>query len=327
MKLIKAYLALSLGLITCTLSAQTAGVHAQIDTMIIFIGAQTEMTIKAAFPQSENAMLRTLSDTITSEVEIVEALPADTQVMNNLIVIEQRYIITSFDSGMHYIPPIEVLELPDGSTYSTDPLALNVINPFQKIEVDEESGVAIITDVRAPHDAPFQLAELYKYIPYVLLAIVIIAAIILGIYYYRKYRMQQAGIEPKPKKPAEPCHVTALRELEHIKEEKLWQRNLVKQYYSDLTDTLRRYVSARFGTGAMESTTDEIIEDLSQHLPTSGQDVVKLQNILQLSDFVKFAKHEPLPDENDNALKQAFEFVNSTTLPTENEPDAKEDTK
>lgn len=307
--------------------AQTAQVHARLDSMLIFIGGQTQMTLQAVFHAAENASLRQLADTITAQVEIVETLPPDTNKMNDLLVIEQRYIITSFDTGLHYIPPIEVLQLPDGTSISTDPLAINVINPYQNIEVDEQSGVAIITDVRDVHDAPFQLSELLRYLPYILLAIIVIAAIVVAIYFYRKHKMQQAGVVPKPKKPAEPCHIIALRELEHIKEEKLWQRNLVKQYYSDLTDTLRRYVSARFGINAMESTTDEIIDELGNHLPTTGQDVMRLQSILQLSDFVKFAKHEPLPDENDTALKKAFDFVNSTTLLPENEAIENEEVK
>jgi len=37
-----------------------------------------------------------------------------------------------------------------------------------------------------------------------------------------------------------------------------------------------------------------------------------LQQILQLADLVKFAKWNPLPDEHELSLKNAYLFVNQT---------------
>jgi len=52
----------------------------------------------------------------------------------------------------------------------------------------------------------------------------------------------------------------------------------------------------------------------------------RLKQILELADLVKFAKMEPLPDENDLSLMNAYFFVNQTKYeePKTTEEQAKE---
>ena len=96
-----------------------------------------------------------------------------------------------------------------------------------------------------------------------------------------------------------------------------------------ITDTLRRYIVGRFGINAMEMTSAEILEMI--HKNTEAQSVYdSLAQILSLSDFVKFAKMVPLPDENDLSLMNAYLFVNQTkieehTTDQEEHPDATAD--
>ena len=63
----------------------------------------------------------------------------------------------------------------------------------------------------------------------------------------------------------------------------------------------------------MEMTSGEILELIKQ--TTEAQSVYdNLQQILSLADFVKFAKMNPLPDENDLSLVNAYLFVNQTKV-------------
>lgn len=297
------------------INAQTTNLTAQLDSMTIFIGGQVGLNISASFPESMNVQLNQLADTLTKEIEIVETLPIDTTINNGIVTLMQRYIITSFDTGLFYIPPIEMLNLPDGSTKSTDYIALMVVNPFQSIEVDPQNGIARITDIREPFNAEFILAELLQYWPWLVGALLLIGSII-GIRYWYKHIYVKAE-KPKKQKPTEPCEVTALRDLERIREEKLWQRNLFKEYYSDITDTLRKYICSRYNVNAMESTSDEILDALREPLANDNDDKKRIESVLATADLVKFAKHEPLPDENDMAIKHAIEFVNGTTIKLE----------
>lgn len=307
------HISLLLCLITSLLAnAQNVRTYAEMDSTVIFIGGQVGLDIVATFPaDAEIHFLPLEGDTLSNEVEIVDRLMPDSTLEANVITIHQRYIVQSFDSGLHYINPKPLLLMPDSSIVKVDIPALNVLNPFN-VEIDQQSQVAKITDIRGAINVPWTLAEVLQYWPWLLGAIILIAAIVLGIWYYKRQKAKNAGIVKEKPKKVIPCHVTALNDLEQLKEKSLWQHSHVKEYYSELTEILRTYISARYSVNAMESTTDEIMENLKAIPNIDMSDTTRMQNILELADFAKFAKLEPLPDENDGAMKQAVEFVSNT---------------
>ncbi len=103
----------------------------------------------------------------------------------------------------------------------------------------------------------------------------------------------------------------ALASLERIKEQQIWKENKVKEYYSEISDTIRLYIEERFQVHALESTTDEIMTAFrSQVVDKESKD--KLMQLLMLSDLVKFAKQFPIEIEHNLTLQNAFDFVNTT---------------
>ncbi|MBQ3636663.1 MAG: hypothetical protein II951_13760 [Bacteroidales bacterium] len=293
-------------------SAQQPVVRAELDTVAIVIGDQVGLTVNVFSKKDMNVHVRQLRDSIGSNVEIIRQMSQDTTVENDLVTYTQRYLLTSFDTGLHYLPALAVAYTADGDSICTPELSLNVLNPFQKMEVDEASGINKICDINSAQDAPFQWRELLLYWPWFVLVLAVAALVFLAVWLKDKLKRPE-GLKPVKVAPAEPCEVVAIRELERIKEEKLWQHNRVKDYYSDLTDTLRRYVSLRFGISALESTTSQLLDMLAPHLADDKDDLDKLEYILSQADFAKFAKLEPLSDENDKAMSNAFAFVEETT--------------
>lgn len=295
------------------MSSQNVDVSAKLDSTTIFIGGQVGLQLKATFPQSANILFPEIADTITSDVEVVEVGKLDTlSVSNGLISLSRDYIVTSFDSGLHFIPPIEFSEvLPDTSVvYKTESMALVVVNPFQNIEVDQQSGVAKICDIKEPIDTPFIFAELLQYWPWLVAAVILLGIVALCIVLYLRHKGKT--VFAKAPKKQDPCDVVALRQLNDVKEQKLCQRNMVKEYYSEISDIMRRYVGDRFAVSAMESTTDQLIDALKTSGFNDKEQLSHLEKLLSQSDFVKFARYEPLPDENDYAMIQAVLFVNQT---------------
>ena len=97
---------------------------------------------------------------------------------------------------------------------------------------------------------------------------------------------------------------------------KFGKNNRHKQYYSALTDILRTYISRRWEVGAMEMTTDEIIDALRPlELPDKAR--MDLTAILRDGDLVKFAKATPEAETNENAYLKAYYFVEETKPATE----------
>jgi hypothetical protein len=88
------------------------------------------------------------------------------------------------------------------------------------------------------------------------------------------------------------------------------------EYYTKLTDTLRRYIEERYGFSAMEMTSSEIIG----RLMASGdeQSLTELSQLFMTADLVKFAKYSTMINENDQNLVNAIDFINQTKL--ENQP-------
>lgn len=89
-----------------------------------------------------------------------------------------------------------------------------------------------------------------------------------------------------------------------------------KEYYTKLTDTLRKYIEERYGFSAMEMTSSEIIERLTA--AGDQQSLDELRQLFTTADLVKFAKYSTMINENDANLVSAIDFINQTKL--ENQP-------
>lgn len=112
-----------------------------------------------------------------------------------------------------------------------------------------------------------------------------------------------------------------MKKMDEIKAEKSWQKGDPKVYYTELTDVIRTYIKERFGFNAMEMTSSEIIERLTQEQDKASIDEMRL--LFETADLVKFAKHAPLMNENDMNLLNAIEFINHTKI--EPDPNAKQE--
>lgn len=302
------FLAVTVLTVSGQAKAQNVSVNAKLDSTLMFIGGQMNLTLEVNQPKDVNIIFPVFTDTISKAIEVVSSTPVDTTFLdNNRIALKQQYRITSFDTGLQYVPPVkfELAQEEYHKIFETKPMALMVIDPFDN--VDPKKGLA---DIKGPYDAPFTLAELLPYLPWILLALAVIGA---GIYLFMRLRKRK-GTEQgvKKKKPKEPPHVIALRELNRIKAEKLWQKDQVKRYHTEITDTLRQYIEDRFGINALEQTSEETLQALRNVDLNDKEAYEKLKQILELADLVKFAKFKPLPDENDLSMINALFFVNQT---------------
>lgn len=173
--------------------------------------------------------------------------------------------------------------------------------------VATDTSLAKIKDIKPPYDEPF---DWKWYLPEIYIGLAILAAIILLIILIKKLNKKkpQEIIVEKPKIPA---HITALETLEKIREDAIWKDNKTKEYYSSIADTVRLYIEERFNINALELTSDEIIKIFKSQVVDS-ESKSKLNQILTLSDFVKFAKQIPIEAEHTLTLNNAFDFIKGT---------------
>lgn len=286
--------------------AQQVTVKASIDSTHILIGDQLKLILEIEKPKDLDIQFPNLPDTFGSKVEVVKRLPIDTMKLDNKDreKLSQSFLITSFDSGMHQIPSFYFRLKYDRmkDSVATKALMFQVLT----MKIDTAKGPV---DIKLPYAAPVTLKEVTPYI----LGIILIAAIIFFIFYYMKWKKKNVPLFSKPEKPAEPAHIVALRELDRIKAQKLWQQEKIKQYYSEVADTIRAYIERRFDIPAMEQTSTETIGVFKQHKELiDATSLNQVQHILSLADLVKFAKYTPLVDDNNLTLMNAYFFVNQT---------------
>ena len=71
-----------------------------------------------------------------------------------------------------------------------------------------------------------------------------------------------------------------------------------KEYYSELTDIIRKYLDEKVYDHAMESTTEELVNRLrllkeGNQIDLSQETIKNIEDILKRADLVKFAKSAP----------------------------------
>jgi len=288
------------------LKAQEVSVKASIDSTHMLIGDQLKLILEVEKPKNLAVQFPMIPDTFSSHIEVVKRLPVDTFKLadKNRVKLSQSYLISSFDSGMHQIPSFYFKLKYDNKkdSIATKALMFKVLT----MKIDTAKGP---TDIKLPYSAPVTLKEIIPYI----LGIILIVAILFFIFYYIKWKKKNVPLFNKPEKPAEPAHIIALRELDRIKAQKLWQQEKIKQYYSEVADTIRAYVERRFDIPAMEQTSTETIDVFKHNKElVDTASLNQVQHILSLADLVKFAKYTPMVDDNNLTLMNAYFFVNQT---------------
>ena len=271
----------------------TWGQTALMDTNSILIGEQINFSISN--PISETEVWPTYDEFLAEGIEIIKQGKLDT----NENLISQNFIITVWDSGSYYIPPISF-----SATSKTQGLLLNV----QTIILEEG---AELKDIKQPMEAPIGWSDIWPWLLGIVLLILI--AYILKKYVFTK----KEALKIEKPKVIIPADIIALKELITLEKAKIWQEGKIKEYHSSLSEIVRRYTEERFQFIALELTTDEIIDELKSKL--NQEQIQNLKTLLQRADLAKFAKSKPIESENTESMLLAKNFVNNTKQKKENE--------
>ena len=300
--------------------AQDVRVNAVLDSSKIRIGEQVKLDIYLYLNANRSISVEwpQIGDTLTGKIEVVSVSPIDTtfpdKSNHSNMLQHQQILISAYDSGYFAVPGFKfVFNKDTNSVLYTQPFFLEVHT------VPTDSSATKTKDIKPPFIEAFNWKW---YINYVYLGVGIILAIVLIVIITTYYNKKNRQVVVEPEKPKIPPHITALSSLEKIKEEQVWKEEKVKEYYSSISDAIRLYIEERFNVNALESTTDEIMLAFrSQVVDRDSKD--KLQQLLMLSDLVKFAKQFPIESEHVFTLQNAFDFVNGTkredeiTIPAE----------
>jgi len=292
-------------LVVIALQAQIISVQSKLSSDSMMIGDQLYYTLRVDAAENLSFNMPVLTDTLSRDIEVLEPYGADTA--NNeegRLIIEHSYVITGFEQGLQIIPSQEVIYTLNSikDTARSMPLMIQVYAPA--VDTSQQ-----IKPIKPPLNTPVSMKEV---LPWAALGIGIMLVAVIIYILIKRYRQRQRDPELYSLKPQEPAHIEAFRDLDKLKEKKMWESGQVKLFYTRLTEISRHYIERQYGIPAMELTTEEILDAF--HRSNTEDPVLDemLKELLDLADLVKFAKQDPLPAENLTNLNAAYLFVQKT---------------
>jgi hypothetical protein len=252
-------------------------VKAVLDTTSIKIGEEIKYSIEVLADSASYVMFPEGQTFLP--LEVIEFYPTDTTYQDDKTRLIKKYGLTQFDSG-RYVIPQQLVRINEQAFY-TDTLLVEVA------DVVVDTLIQPMFDIKPAIEVPPVKSDWLKYFLWALFILAVLIALI-----YLILRQKKKIEEAKRQLPPFEEALVALKTLDtsdYLKE------NRVKDYYSSLTEIVKRYLDREVDEAALESTTDELITKLelhkdAGHLEFDRATINRLRDILKRADLIKFAK-------------------------------------
>lgn len=254
----------------------------EVDTTKIRIGEQinykieveADSTALVVFPEGQTFM----------PLEAVEALDIDTTKKDSKFKLSRIYKLTQFDSGSYVIPRQKIIigEKP----FFTDSLRVDV----GTVQVDTTKQK--LYDIKPIIEVEKSSSNWWIWLLVILATLALIGFLLWWFVWREKPLTEEEEIALLP--PYDRAKL-ALKKLDNSQ---YLMRSEVKEYYSELTMIIRKYLDEKVYERSLESTTDELMNRLQllkegNQFPFSKETLNNLETILKRADLVKFAKSAP----------------------------------
>lgn len=280
-------------------------ISASTDTTVVTMGDQTRLHVSFTRPAGNGDSIRIVNlpevDKEYSGVLIVSAKSDTSETAPGKEQVNYDFLIQAFDPGMVTFSPLAAVVGSSTDTVFSDIVSLKVL----PVEVDSLETINPIAGVVAPHSRWYDIFPSWSV--WVLLAMAALG-VIGAVIYFLMHRKETAIIR---RKVVVPPYELAMSRLNELQQRKLPENGHDKEYYTELVDILRQYLQGRFGINAMEMTTTQIVKALRSNQETR-MTAEQMKPVLDIADFVKFAKVRPMPEDNVKSFSTAVNFVEQT---------------
>ena len=212
------------------------------------------------------------------------------------------YVISIYDVGEFEIPPVTVAYSDgQGETQEVSTQAIRItVNSVKPSEAED------IKDIKPPLEI-LGTSRIYFWAAG---ALVLVMCVVAFLYLWRR-KKRRAEVEGEELGPPRPAHEIAYEELERIEHLHLQEQGLIKQFYSEVSEVIRRYVGRRYYIITMELTTGELVDSMAE-AEVEEQHVVAVQSFLEECDLVKFAKFIPSKEVMYETIPRARTIIDAT---------------
>lgn len=242
--------------------------------LIYSIEVETDTSSLVVFPEGQTFL----------PLEMIESYNVDATKLGDRFKLIKKYGLTQFDSGTYTIPKQKIL-IGDFEAF-TDSIKVEV----KSIEVDTTKQP--LYNIKPIIEVDKSPSKWWLYFLIIILSLAIVGFLLYWFIWREKPLTEDQKVALLP--PYERAKL-ALVELD---KSGYLQNEEIKEYYSELTGIIRKYLDEKVYDHALESTTDELINRLhllkdGNQIDLSKEDIKNIDTILRRADLVKFAKSKP----------------------------------
>lgn len=268
----------------------------KLDRTMIKVGEPIQYEIKIDFKKGDKIVFPTISDSLNYHIEVLDQ-KIDTVKTEGKSEIVQQLELTGFEAGKFTIPSFIIQK--NDKDLTTKQLEIEI----QDVEVDTTKNA--IFPIKPVMEEEYSIRDYWnKYWLYGIIAFIlfIIAAVLLILYIRAKSKLSGDKLYKTP-------YDEAKASLKALDAKKYLKRGEQKEYYTQLSFIVRRYLGRVYNFSALEILSDDLVKYIATKQDVLPDDVQKFKQFLFDADLVKFAKQEFDDSTNNMHRNWVDEFV------------------
>jgi len=199
-----------------------------------------------------------------------------------------------FNVGISTFPALEIYLKDKNASVKSYPINLEIkplYNPSEKDEIKD-------------------IARIFSFLLWLKILIAILVILSVYLLYKKLSKTKKENLEIENEKPdLRTPYQKAMDRISELASSDYLGRGMFKDYYSEISDILREYLTWEYDIKAVKMTTGDIIKKMKNVSDINS--AIKTRDLLDICDMVKFAKYIPKEQKANDDLALLKEIVES----------------
>jgi hypothetical protein len=288
------------------------------DRTELYTGERLRITVEIQYPEGASVDLSRINTTQTEDFELVESKLKNQALAGGLVkeTIVNDYAVFGKE-GENYFGPLEYsfVKGEDTFNFKSDSIRINIKSIIKEMKVtvvdslgnqkqmslDSLGMVLPIKDIGI-----YKMSVREKW--YIGIFLTLLTLLVFIVWLMAKRKRKKNGTEEIPVEKKIPAHIIALEMLDRLKEKKYLEKGEFKEFAAELSLIFRNFLEDRFDFPGAELPTDELKAEIRSRV-TDAETIENSDKLLEVTDFVKYAKFIPLEAELKSFLEFAYKAV------------------
>ena len=284
----------------------------------VVTGDKLNLIFEITYPQNSVVDISQIRNYSTDEFELIDFQQRSKKENNGIVteIFTNEYLVFG-EKGEHYIEPINFSYVfsEETNSFTSDSIKI-VIHSILKGNITYVDSTG--NQNTMPLDSlkmvlPIKDISEYKLSPtekkYIISFIIFLVIISVLIYLFMKRKRNVVDeVEQLEKIIMIPAHIKAYEKLNELKGKKYLSKGNYKEFAAELSLIIRLFLEDRYLFPGAELPTEELKEEITKYI-NKKELLQGMHKLLEITDYVKFAKFIPLEAELKEFLNFAYDLV------------------